>query len=129
MIGLRRDSDVVVARYVESLAPAGTWIPETVFDEDRHLTAVVHLPALVTGLLESNCTVHGHVAYRRTARQPVVEVRSDLWPEPDPDALALYATAFKEALIQRESLRGDGTTREIGEIPLSCAVFAMRAET
>ena len=129
-IGLRRDSDTVVARYIESMAVAGTWIPETTFDVDRNVTAGAHLPALVTGLVESNCTVHGHVAYRLTSKPPVAPVCSDPWPDPDPTALALYETAFVEALTQRQSLHSDagGTMREIGEIPLSYAAFARTAK-
>jgi hypothetical protein len=95
-------------------------------------------PALLLGWVESNCDVHGQVAYCVTELGQAALYKAALAhsgngqsdhaaepPEPDDDALEAYNIAYTDMIIwldAQTNLSVDARG-EIGEIPLSCAVW------
>jgi hypothetical protein len=99
------------------------------------LKAVVasHSPALVAGLIESNCDVLGRVGYRTThsGREALAEAKgihdSGSKPqEPDGEILDLVEQAYSESItwLNSQDAASVGARGSIGRIPLATDVWA-----
>jgi hypothetical protein len=136
LTGNHRYSDIIVRNEVLARGPRGRWIAEVAFNggagwgDDRHGELAVidrtNLQGLVTGLVEANCTVHGHVAYAATDLKPPPLPPGALelpFPNPDKAARDLYDRCFSETLIwlHSQTPEGVGERGSIGRIPLSYA--------
>jgi hypothetical protein len=120
----------------ESTVEGGTttpWIAETLLNDGRGwgdnnheelaIIARLALPAMVDGLLESNCDMQGRVYYRLTQSGYAVATKRGRGPtEPAglpellEDGRDLYFSAWNRALSELKSL--NKRTSSIGEIPL-----------
>ena len=133
LIGCHPRADTVVRDEVLRHGPAGTWIPEIAFNDNRgwgdqnaaelKVIDATNVPALVAGLVESNCLLRGQVCYRTTGKaRPDVppETLAAAAPEADPEALAAYHRALREgfAWLAAQTNATVGARGEIGALYL-----------
>ena len=134
LLGLGPFSDLVVAMELDRHSPPGAWVPEICLsdglgwgdgrEEELKIVERVNLPALTSGLVESNSTVRGHVAYRTTrAGRPAAPAGELDQPDPEsePAAWEHYSRALRESLMWLDSQTAESVNArgEIGQIPLA----------
>jgi hypothetical protein len=125
---------VIVLDAVLSLGPAGAWIPEPAFNDDRgwgdgHHAELKRIDACnvcasTAGLIESNCGQTGWVCYRALGKPrpevPPGELAAGA-PEADPEAVDLYCRTLRETFtwLDSQSAESVGQRGEIGNMPLA----------
>jgi hypothetical protein len=142
LVGVDPADALAVVREVDRLAPLGIWVRETRFSNgmgwgdgnEAELAEVArfHRPALAAGWIESNSDARRHVAYRTTkaGRAALAAPAEATGPEPDApskEAGDIYARVYAETIMWLDSITPEsvGAAKlELGELPLSCAVWA-----